>query len=318
LKSSDPFHPGHKIRVRSLQALGSSIWTSLCFLLQTEAHVYAFAVAANVLITFFPFLVAMIILCRSVFHWPAGVEIILQTVVDYFPESFGVNFRSYLLTASNHKFSWLSVLLLLFTANGIFTPLEVALNRIWGVKQNRSFVRNQVIGLGLIFICGVLVLISVSATAVSVQSLSSALGSSHYAAVRQSLGFHLVALPVTVLMIFLIYWLLPNTKIPVRRLIPASMAVAVLLQVSEYLNILTWPWLSAKLRADVPPFVQSISIVLWSFCATLILLGGAEWSARVKLEVPEAAVSEHGSEFLRVNTVGETQPVPSPEPQPAP
>jgi uncharacterized BrkB/YihY/UPF0761 family membrane protein len=288
LNSIDPFHPAPSVRVRSLRALGSSIWTSLRFLLQTEAHVYAFAVAANVLISFFPFLVAMIILCRSVFHWRAGVEIIVQTVVDYFPESFGVNFRSYLLTASDHKFSWLSVFLLLFTANGIFTPLEVAFNRIWRVKKNRSFLRNQVIGLGLIFLCGVLVLISVSATAVSVQSLSS----SHYAALRQSLGFHLVAFPVTMLMTFLVYWLLPNAKIPIRRIIPAAAAVAVLLEVSEYLNILTWPWLSAKLRADVPPFVQSISIVLWSFSATLILLAGAEWSARVKLETPEGATQE--------------------------
>ena len=275
------------MRVRSLRALGSSIWTSLRFLMQTEVHVYAFAVAANVLITFFPFLVAMIILCRSVFHWRAGVEIIIQTVVDYFPESFGVNFRSYLLSASDHKFSWLSVVLLLFTANGIFTPLEVALNRIWRVEKNRSFLRNQVIGLGLIFICGVLVLISVSATAVSVQSISSKLGSNHYSALRQTVGFHLVAFPVTMLMTFLVYWRLPNAKIPVRRVIPASAAVAVLLEVSEYLNILTWPWLSAKLRADVPPFVQSISIVLWAFCATLILLAGAEWSARVQLETPE-------------------------------
>jgi membrane protein len=287
LHSIDPFHPAQAVRVRSLRALGSSIWTSLNFLLQTEVHVYAFAVAVNVLISFFPFLVAMIILCRSVFHWRTGVEIIIQTVAAYFPESFGVNFRSYLLTASEHKFGWLSVFLLLFTANGIFTPLEVALNRIWRVKQNRSFLRNQGIGLGLIFICGVLVLISVSATAVSVQSLRSTLGSSHYAAVRQSLAFHLVALPVTMLITFLVYWLLPNAKIPVRRLIPAAVVVAVLLEVSEYLNILTWPWLSAKLRSDVPPFVQSISIVLWSFCATLILLAGAEWSARVKLEALE-------------------------------
>jgi uncharacterized BrkB/YihY/UPF0761 family membrane protein len=301
LQLIDPFHPAPALRVRSLRALGSGIWTSLCFLLQTEAHVYAFAVAVNVLISFFPFLVAMIILCRSVFHWPAGVEIIVQTVVAYFPESFGVNFRSYLLTASAHKFGWLSVFLLFFTANGIFTPLEVALNRIWHVKQNRSFLRNQGIGLGLIFICGVLVLVSVSATSVNVQFLSRTFGSSHYAAVRQSLGFHLVALPVTMLMIFLIYWLLPNAKIPVRRLIPASAAVAVLLEISEYLNILTWPWLSAKLRSDVPPFVQSISIVLWSFCATLILLAGAEWSARVNLEVLEEAPLEHTGATQEVN-----------------
>jgi hypothetical protein len=66
--------------------------------------------------------------------------------------------------------------------------------------------------------------------------------------------------------------------------LPSSAAVAILLQISEYLNLLTWPWLRDKLRADVPPFVQSISIVFWSFIATLIILAGAEWAARVKLD----------------------------------
>ena len=100
----------------------------------------------------------------------------------------------------------------------------------------------------------------------------------------QSVLFHMTALLMTSLMIFLIYWILPNTKIGVRRLIPASLAVAVLLEVSKYMNILTWPYLSAKLRVETPPFVQSISIILWSFIATLIVLAGAEWSARVKIE----------------------------------
>jgi len=47
-----------------------------------------------------------------------------------------------------------SVFLLLFTANGIFEPLEVALNRAWGIAKNRSFVKNQIISLALIFACG--------------------------------------------------------------------------------------------------------------------------------------------------------------------
>ena len=262
------------------KAAWTSVWPSLRFLFQTEVHVYSFAVAANVLISFFPFLVAMILLCKSVFHWQAAVEVIIQTVNDYFPDGFGVNFKAYLVTASYHKFSWLSVFLLLFTANGIFVPLEVALNRIWRVRENRSFLRNQVISLGLIFGCGILVLASVSLTTLNVHFLAAEFGTSHVGAFLQSVVFRAVALPVTVLMIFLIYWLLPNAKIPVKRLIPASVAVAVLLEVLQYLNILTWPWLRAKLRNDVPPFVQSISIILWSFMGTLIVLAGAEWSAR--------------------------------------
>jgi membrane protein len=265
-------------KARARRTLWAGFYPSIQFLLRTEVHVYAFAVAANVLISFFPFLVAMILLCRSAFHWQAGVQVIIQTVNTYFPEDFGVNFTRYLL--ADHTFSWLSVFLLLFTANGIFVPLEVAFNRIWQVKQNRSFLRNQVISLGLIFACGALVLASVSATTLNVHLLSAKFGSTHTRALIQTSAFRAFALLATMLMIFLIYWALPNAKIRIKRLIPASIGVAVLLEVSKYLNILTWPWLRSKLRAEVPPFVQSISIILWSFVATLIILAGAEWSAR--------------------------------------
>lgn len=264
--------------LHSVQGSWAGIPSLLLFLLRTEVHVYAFAVAANVLISFFPFLVAMILLCRWGFHWQAGVEVIIQTVNNYFPEGFGVDFKSYLL--AYHRFSWISVFLLLFTANGIFVPLEVALNRIWRVKQNRNFLRNQVVSLGLIFACGALVLASVSAASLNVRFLSEQFGSTHTGILLQGIAFRLFALLATILMIFLIYWILPNARIRIKRLIPASVAVAVLLEVSKYLNILTWPWLRSKLRADVPPFVQSISIILWSFVATMIILAGAEWSAR--------------------------------------
>lgn len=176
LLAGDRHMLGPQIHVRSWNMLRSTIWPSIRFLLQTEVHVYSFAVAANILISFFPFLVAMISLCYSVLHWRAAVDIILQTLHDYFPENFGVNFRAYLLTAASHKFSWVSMFLLLFTANGIFVPLEVALNRIWHVKENRSFFRNQVVSVGLIFACGILVLINVSITTINAQFLSARLG----------------------------------------------------------------------------------------------------------------------------------------------
>jgi uncharacterized BrkB/YihY/UPF0761 family membrane protein len=259
----------------------SAIWQTLCFLFQTEVHVYSFAVAVNVLLTFFPFLACMVILFQDVFHWKAAVQVIIHAVNDYFPAGFGVDFKGYLIQSANsRKFSWISIFLLLFTANGIFVPLEVALNRIWRVKQNRSLLRNQAVSLGLIFACGMLVLTSVCITTLNVQFLTQRFGASHLSAVTQMVIFKLTALPISMLMIFLVYWLLPNARIPVKRLIPASVAVGALLEVSKYVNILTWPWLQAKLRNEVPPFVQSTSIVLWAFIATLIILAGAEASAR--------------------------------------
>lgn len=276
--------------VYSWQALWASAWPSLRFLVQTEVHVYSFAVAANVLLTFFPFLAAMMLLCRWVFHWNAAVQMIFNVVNEYFPTNFGVPFQAYLTQVTTaHKFSWLSVFLLLFTANGIFVPLEVALNRIWRVKQNRSFIRNQVVSLGLIFACGALVLCSICVTTMNVQFLKDHLGTSEMGAMLQSALLKVTAVPLTMLLIFAVYWILPNARIPVRRLIPASIVVGALLELLKYINLLTWPYLNSKLRSEVPPFVQSISIILWSFAATMIVLAGAEWSARVTVERLEAA-----------------------------
>jgi membrane protein len=291
LRVQDPFRPAPHVRVATWRALGKSLITSLRFLMETEVHVYAFAVSVNILISFYPFLVAVILVCRNVLHWPAAVDVIIKTATDLFPNDFGFKVADYLRPASWHKFSFLSLFLLFFTANGIFTPLEVAFNRIWRAKQNRTFLWNQFVSLGLIFICGALVLFTVCIDTLDAQLLNSTLGTSDFAGIVQTIVLHIVALPIMVLLIFLIYWLLPNCKIPIGRLLPASAAVAILLQFSEFINLLTWPWLRDKLRADVPPFVQSISIIFWSFIATLIILAGAEWSARVKLTPEDLPLS---------------------------
>ena len=49
---------------------------------------------------------------------------------------------------------------------GVFLPLEVALNGVWGVRQNRSYVCIiRAISLGLAFAVGVLAMASVASTA---------------------------------------------------------------------------------------------------------------------------------------------------------
>jgi hypothetical protein len=56
--------------------------------------------------------------------------------------------------------------------------------------------------------------------------------------------------------------------------------------VLKYINLLTWPFLRVKLAQEYGPFVYSASIVLWSFFAALVVLGGAEFSARPRVELP--------------------------------
>ena len=137
--------------------------------METEVHVYGFSIAANVLLSFFPFLIVMVSLCRYVFRWPAAVDAIMFALHDYFPaEMVAFIERNVKYTVSSRGPMQIgSILLLFFTANGVFEPMEVALNRAWGISKNRSFLKNQLVSMGLIFVCGGLVLLSIVFTAMN-------------------------------------------------------------------------------------------------------------------------------------------------------
>jgi len=110
--------------------------------------VYAFSMAANILLSSFPFFIVMVTICRYLLQWDAAEQAIYIALNDYFPDSdFGKYIIRNLKVVVDQRgpFQLVSVLLLLFTANGIFEPLEVALNRAWGITKNRSYLRNQLV-----------------------------------------------------------------------------------------------------------------------------------------------------------------------------
>jgi uncharacterized BrkB/YihY/UPF0761 family membrane protein len=249
--------------------------------MQTEAHVYALAVAASTLLAFYPFVTVMLSFCRDVLKWPAAQQAIYLALADFFagePGQFLVrNLQPWMIP----KLHFTAMLLLLFTANGIFEPLEVALNRAWGVTENRSYLRNQVVSLGLIFLCGGLSMLSLMLTALNSRWLSDALGTRANTAVWVNLAmFKLAALPVSILALFLIYWLLPNRTVEPRRVAPVAIVVGIALEGLKYVNLMVWPWLQAKLDREYSVFQHSITILLWSFAVAMIVLAGAHWTAR--------------------------------------
>ncbi len=124
-------------------------------------HTFAFSVAANALLSFFPFVTLLLTLIRRVFRSPGMYEVVLQLLRDYLPAGQDFVIRNLnAMVGARHQVQIVSLVILLVTSTGIFLPLEVALNRIWGFPENRSYLGNQVISLGLAFWCGVLALLS--------------------------------------------------------------------------------------------------------------------------------------------------------------
>ena len=255
---------------------------TLRYWMETEVHVYGFAVAASVLLSFVPFLIVILSLCRHVLKWRAAVAAIHLALSDYFPGPLADFVRRNVdVAVERGPFQVTSLVLLLLVANGIFEPLEVALNRAWGVPKHRSYWRNQLISLGLIFVCGILAMASTLFTALNYSVWPQLLG--ERSPVVETLGlifFKLSAVPMSMLLLFLIYWLLPNRKITPASVVPPAVVVGLALEGLKYFNLLTWPLLQAKLSTEYGPFVYSVSIILWSFLAALVVLAGGEWSAR--------------------------------------
>jgi len=264
---------------------GLRLRPTLAYWMQTEVHVYGLSIAASVLLSFFPFLIVIFSVCRYTLGWTAAVDAIELVLNEYFPGPLGrpdsfFDFirRNLLATAGSRRtLEVVSLFLLLFTANGIFLPLEVAFNRAWGIGKNRSYVRNQLISLGLIFGCGSLALASTVLSGISVKRLGEASATARF---LEMAVLKAAALPMSVLVLFLVYWLLPNARIPPRQVLPPAVLVGLALEVMKYVNLLTWPLWRSKLRAEYGPFTYSVTIILWSFLGAMIVLAGAEWAAR--------------------------------------
>lgn len=247
------------------------------YLMAVETHAYAFSMAANVLLSFFPFLIVMVSLCRYALRWRAAEATIFLALGEYFPDALGEFIRRNLRVTvdSRGPFQVVSVLLLMYTANGIFEPLEVALNRAWGIPANRSYIKNQLISLLLILVCGAMGLASASAAArVAGENLAEGMSTLSYLVLKLAL------VPMLILLLALVYWILPNGKVPFWPNLPAAVAVGLLLEVFNYVYVALWPWLREKLSLEYGPFVYSVTIILWGFLASMVVLAGAERTAR--------------------------------------
>lgn len=218
--------------------------STLRYLLRTEVHTFAFSVAANAILSFFPFVLLLLTLVRRVFHSRVMYDVVVSLLRDYVPAGPDFVIRNLnVLVEARQRAQVFSLVILLITSTGIFMPLEVALNRIWGFRNNRSYLGNQLISLGLTFASGSLALISVGLTAGNVAFLKTALHD-HGPWFIQLAGFismKVFAIAASIAIFFLIYWLLPNGKVPARAVLPAAVLMGLLSEALKYAYIFALP-----------------------------------------------------------------------------
>src|SRR3989475_2627103 len=236
-KSAPATWPAHNSRF-------GLVLSTVKYLLRTEVHTFAFSVAANAILSFFPFVLLLMTIIRRVFHSTVMYETVLQLLRDFLPAGQEFVIRNLnALVGARHRAQIVSLVILLITSTGIFMPLEVALNRIWKFPNNRSYLGNQLIALALACSCGILALLSIALTAGNVALLESSLHG-HAAFVLRLAGFLIMkifAIAASMAIFFLIYWVLPNGKVPARSVVPSAVIMGLLSEILKYACILALP-----------------------------------------------------------------------------
>jgi YihY family inner membrane protein len=173
--------------------------------------------------------------------------------------------------------------MILISCTGIFLPLEVALNRAWGVTKSRNYLSNQVVAFGLAILMVLLGLGAVLVNAGVPEELSFLLGLSTDNFFVQALSYLWLAISTgvaSILFFFSIYWLLPNRKVPPGPVLRAAIVTGVLWIAAKFIFVAFLPLLDlSKLYG---PFSISVGLIFWAYVSGLILFAGAQSSvARV-------------------------------------
>ena len=279
--------PRATVDVRNLPpvVIKDGLWPRLvalsCYLVRTEVHTYAFSVAANAILALFPFIVLLLTVSRAIFGKTHIEPVVGDLLKSFLPTGQEFVMRNMqLLVHPRSGMQVFSVMMLLISSTGVFMPLEVALNHVWGVHENRSYLRNQIVSLGLALAVGLLAMFSVLMSA-GQESILNVLFFGHTQNQAYTVmlhGFrHIAAGVASVLLFFLIYWILPNRKVPAIAVLPTAMVTGLLWEGAKLLYVRALPYLD--FQAVYGPFYISVGLMIWAFLSGLLLLAGAHFSA---------------------------------------
>ncbi len=289
------WRPRARLLWAQTRAAGKLLGPSARLLFQIENHTYAYSVAASVILAFLPFLL-LLVTVAGLLRSPATVQVIHQLVYDYVPagQSLIVRDLNYLAHHHTHAVQAFSLLMLAISSTGVFLPLEVALNGIWGFRKNRSYLRNQAISLGLVAACGALAYISIALAAWG-QGLAYHLlhfllpaawtGLLHYS--DQAIAWlvmRLCVVPATIFGFFLIYWWLPNGPVSAVRVFPAALYTGLLAEI--FRTGFRWLLPLLDFHAVYAGFALPVTLIVWGFAGALLLLFGASLSERGVARMP--------------------------------
>ena len=236
-----------------------------------EVAVLTNAIAFNALLCLFPLLLVLIAATQQLA--PAGatataVGLLLAELIPFGSDTMAASLKQMARLA--HGFELLSLALVVWGSSGIFIPVEMVLNRVWGGTAMRSFWRSRLLAFLLTLAAGSLALVSVGLTL-----LARGFGRQWPLLTRSVVKAAAVFL--TWALFAIIYRLASSARVRLRAALGGALWAALLWEASKY--VFVWNLGRTQLATLYGPLTFAVSLVLWAYVSSLVLVFGAAMTA---------------------------------------
>ncbi|HYK91348.1 MAG TPA: YihY/virulence factor BrkB family protein [Acidobacteriota bacterium] len=273
-------------RESPFRRLGKAFVGASKAMLNHETPRDAAAISYFSLIALFPSILVMVALTDAVLNRVDLHKRVVRIIVALFPGSSQF-LRVYLseVTTPSVALTISCVAVILWSTSWIFTFIENALNRAWGVPNRRSFWESRMRSISLMVLGGACLLISAGITLVVSrwQSLSSGRIPEFaedpiikwlWSSVMMSMGF-----VVAIIVFSLVFKLMPDRKVPWIEAFSGALVATIMWEIASY--VFAWLVPSFDYQKIYGKTYTIILLLVWVYTSSFIMLYGANFSAHL-------------------------------------
>ena len=262
---------------------GLSAWRGFLSFYRGDNLTHAASVAYYSLLSLFPFSMLALAALGAVTADDDDRRAVLDFVLRYFPRQFDfIATQLDALGTSTVTFGVAGFIGLIWGALGFFGALGTAVNYAWGVEKGRTFWRHKLFSFVMLVVAGLILLV-----ALLLVSAAGVVGATWFAdvlrqfpglAVLRSLALRNASTVLFVLVVGLIYYFVPNTKVRFRDVWIGALVTGLLWKAM----LVAFAWFIGDMSrmSRINGSIAAVVVFLvWVYMQAVILLYGVQFTA---------------------------------------
>lgn len=240
------------------------------------------SIAYYSVLSIFPFLLLLLVLTGffiSHYQLAGRLSLVLQPILPIGPDFLLQNLQS--ISQAYGRVGFASFLLLLWSSAGVFMPIEKALNRAWGVDDERSWLRRRLLALEMSVIFAGVILASTAVVGFDaylrwlVHNTASQPSGFVWAFAYRVLIWT-ASFILTLAMFIVMYERLPLKPLKLRHVLPSALLTTVLWHLAR--SVFTHLLPHFNYRHVYGSIGALVTLMTWAYISSAVMLFGARVS----------------------------------------